>query len=143
MSMSKFASQADYWKDRAEKAEQALEAMRLLAAEPHYIDKVRQALGPLSLWDKQSLDAMVERKFEEALKANGSNDVGESTLRKAAEFLWGLGLDTRGADHAVALLEHFGLPLEPTIVTKHGPGDWMVQQLASSIPGNSGGSTKP
>lgn len=67
MSMSKFASQADYWKDRAEAAEKELAGLRVLAAEPHAIQRVRDTLGPLSLWSQNSLEHHVAEKIKEAL----------------------------------------------------------------------------
>jgi hypothetical protein len=39
-------------------------ALRELAAKPHYISKVSDALGPLSLWSKDGLEREIRRAVE-------------------------------------------------------------------------------
>jgi len=39
-------------------------ALRELAAKPHYISKVSDVLGPLSLWSKSGLEAEIRKAVE-------------------------------------------------------------------------------
>ena len=49
--------------------EKELDAMRFLAANPHAIQKVKDELGPLSLWSQSGLEAHVKRQIDAALAA--------------------------------------------------------------------------
>ena len=39
-------------------------ALRELAAKPHYISKVSEALGPLSLWSKSGMETEIRKAVE-------------------------------------------------------------------------------
>lgn len=56
--------------DLARQLERELAAMRMLAAEPHYIGKVKEALGPLSLWDPAGLEAEIAARVKLAMKGH-------------------------------------------------------------------------
>ena len=47
-----------------------LDALRLLAAEPHYIDKVKAAMGPLSLWSADALEREIQRRIIESKRGD-------------------------------------------------------------------------
>lgn len=44
-------------------------ALRELAAKPHYISKVSDVLGPLSLWSKSGMEAEIRKAYEEGFYA--------------------------------------------------------------------------
>lgn len=71
--------------DLARELERENHHLRLLAAEPHYIEKVKQVMGPLSLWDKPGLDAHVDARVKAALvSAAPSEKAASAEVIKAA-----------------------------------------------------------
>lgn len=52
---------------RCAELEKELAGMRILAAEPHSIQKVKNLLGPLSLWSQSGLETYVSEKVQAAL----------------------------------------------------------------------------
>ena len=54
-------------------------ALRELAAKPHYISKVSDALGPLSLWSRDGL----MREIQKAVEAE------REACAKVCDFEWG------------------------------------------------------
>lgn len=66
-SLEALGKEVDEWKERALAAEKELAGLRVLAAEPHAIQKVRDTLGPLSLWSQEGMERHVAEKIKEAL----------------------------------------------------------------------------
>ena len=60
-------------------------ALRELAAKPHYISKVSDVLGPLSLWSKDAFEAEI-RKAVEAEREACAERAWKALINKGADW---------------------------------------------------------